>query len=269
MARAKTPYVNKMHNAIFPNIKLLIVEDSVSFRSLLKLLLDELNIQQPIFADNARDALALFEQEQPHVCILDIDLGEGKPNGIELAEQIREADQEVPIIFLTSFFTEEFYFKARHVNPTNFMSKEISRFKLIQALDIAINQHIEFREKNEARPQPPAVPPLITDDKAYFRVGDSFKGIDLCDISYFYSKDKLTYARVGRRNFPTNVQLKMIEQELYPLFLRTHKTYAVNRKHIKSLNIKEGNLIIEKGDETLPIGYAYRKHLLAELKILK
>lgn len=77
----------------------------------------------------------------------------------------------------------------------------------------------------------------------------------------------MTYARIAKRNYPTNVQLKVLEESLGPLFIRCHKKYLVNQELISSINVKEDR--IDVGGESLPIGYAYRKAFLDRLNLLK
>jgi DNA-binding LytR/AlgR family response regulator len=86
-------------------------------------------------------------------------------------------------------------------------------------------------------------------------------------VEYFFSDQKLTYAKVDQRNFPTTVQLKTLEKDFAPTFLRIHKSYLVNIKMIESLHPGESTLVIN--GQTLPIGYAYKKIFLEQLQLLK
>ena len=86
-------------------------------------------------------------------------------------------------------------------------------------------------------------------------------------MEYFFSDQKLTYAKVEQRNFPTSVQLKTLEKDFAPIFLRIHKSYLVNVKMIESLNPGESTLVV--GGQMLPIGYAYKKVFFEQLQLLK
>ncbi len=109
--------------------------------------------------------------------------------------------------------------------------------------------------------------PYFISSQLFLKIGDMYKAIDVESIDYFYADNKLTYARVGNRNFPTNVQLKVLACELGPKFLRSHKKYLINVDSIESILIKDGKIKI--GKELLPIGYAYRKPFLEQIHLLK
>jgi DNA-binding LytR/AlgR family response regulator len=245
------------------NLRVLMLEDSESFSELLKILLLELQIENIFIARNYEMGLAYFDQYQPDICLVDINLGEKKPSGIEFVEKIRENAPFVPVIYLTSNYTEDCYEQSRHTYPSGFMNKELSRFKLHQAIDLALMQPVAPK----AMRQKDYVAPYLNQSNFFFKIGDIYKSISIDKVEYFFSDQKLTYAKVDQRNFPTTVQLKTLEKDFAPMFLRVHKSYLVNVKMIESLNPGESTLAIS--GQTLPIGYAYKKIFLEQLQLLK
>lgn len=252
-------------------IKVLIVEDQDGFAQLIQLMLEELKLEQIYKAHTMGKAWALFEEERPDLCLIDIELSEKKQEGIILAEQIRKVAPALPIIFLTEHYNEEMYERCRHVSPSSFMNKELSRLKLYQAVDLAMMNSLQVSQQAPSQEEQAHTSetkaPWIDNQHFFFKVGDVYKHIAVKDIAFFYSKGKMTFARVNKRNFPTNVQLKTLEDELQPQFLRIHKSYLVNVKTIDSINLKDS--LIEIAEERLPIGYAYRKDFMNRLKVLK
>ncbi|MEY3239240.1 MAG: hypothetical protein RIR11_678 [Bacteroidota bacterium] len=245
------------------NIRVLILEDSESFSELLKILLLELHIQNIFIARNYEMGLAYFDQYQPDICLVDINLGENKPSGIEFVEKIRENASFVPVIYLTSNYSENYYEQSRHTHPSGFMNKELSRFKLHHAIDLALMQPVPPKVIG----QKDYIAPFLNQSNFFFKIGDIYKSIPLEKVEYFFSDQKLTYAKVDQRNFPTTVQLKTLEKDFAPTFLRIHKSYLVNIKMIESLHPGESTLVIN--GQTLPIGYAYKKIFLEQLQLLK
>lgn len=249
-----------------PVTRILLVEDNPIFVQLLEMLLRDIGLDQIQAAQNYEDGLRSFEQFQPDICILDIDLGKGQRSGIQLAEHIRESHKRLPIIYLTANYNEDYYDLTRHTYPSSFLNKELSKFKLEQAIDIALMHRRE--PVNIAAPAQTTPPiPVITHQQFFFKIGDVYKAIPVKDIAFFYAENKLTYARVGNRNYPTNVQLKTLEDEFSGLFARTHKTYLVNVEHISAIHPREDTVLV--GGETLPIGYAYRNTFLGRLNLLR
>lgn len=253
------------------NIKILIVDDNSIFINLLTRLFEELGIVNVQPALSALEGLKAYHDFNPDICFLDIELSKGKKNGGDLAMLIRKENSEIPIVFITSFFQESYYQYVKKSRPIGFMNKELSRLKLLQVLEMAAYQ-IEKRKK--------ALPLLIADHdiqihssthftsgKVFFRVGNNYKPININLIDFFYAANKLTYAKVDSRSFPTSVQLKVLENELSPKFLRCHKKFLVNVDKIDNILLKEGKIKI-KG-ELLTIGYTYRKKFLEHITIFK
>ncbi len=253
-------------------VHILVVEDHPGFAQLLHLMLEELGTVNIRMAKNYDEALSLFQEQAPDIGLIDIDLGEGEKNGIALVEKIRETEPDLPIIYLTANYTEDYYMRCRHTRPSSFMNKEISRLKLHQAIELALLQIKTSETVSSTMPalSPAPAPmhvPFLNNTHFFFKVGDIYKNIAVEDIAFFYANGKMTFAKVEKRNFPTNVQLKTLEEELFPKFIRIHKTYLVNVAHIESINTKDDK--VEVAGESLPIGYSHRKTFLEQLKLLK
>ncbi|MEZ4985642.1 MAG: LytTR family DNA-binding domain-containing protein [Saprospiraceae bacterium] len=159
------------------------------------------------------------------------------------------------------------------------MSKELSPIKLLNTLDIAFfyesEESIQLQktvtpEQSQILPYPPgsnSVIPFQQSKHYFFKIGNIYKNIPVREIPYFFSNDKVTYARYEDRNFPTNLSIKTLEQELVPLFQRIHKSYLVNIHAIETLHINNKQVQI-KG-ENLPIGNYYYKEFIEQLDIIK
>jgi DNA-binding LytR/AlgR family response regulator len=252
-------------------IKILVVEDNEGFAQLLHLMLEELNLKKIWKATSLEEAWSLFNKVAPDLCLIDIELGKGEMEGIHLAEKIRAQSPTLPFIYLTVHYQEEVFKQCKHTGPSSFMNKELSRLTLYQALELAL-LHQNRPVPGSSGPQPPSAYPTgsipwINNQHFFFKVGETYHQFAIKDIAFFYAKGKMTFAKIDKRNFLINVQLKTLEDELFPQFLRIHKSYLVNAKAVDSINLKDS--LIEIAEERLPIGYAYRKDFLDRLKLLK
>ncbi|NBC07334.1 MAG: response regulator [Bacteroidetes bacterium] len=253
----------------YTSATVLLVDDNPSFVELISILLHDIGITSVTSACSFEEGVEAFADGAPDVCIFDIDLGRGKPDGIDLAEHIRLTAPAIPIIFITANYTEEFYERCRHVQPSCFMNKELSRFKLRQAIDLTILNCNAAHNTTASHPPRPQrhEPPYVSDKNYFFKIGDAYKKISVEDIAFFYAKDKLVYARSDSRSFPTTTQLKTLEKELPANFQRIHKTYLINIDYIEQIKTKEDVVIID--NEALPMGYTYKKEFLDKVHILK
>jgi len=252
---------------LFKDVRILVVEDNGAFSQLLKLLLGKLGMQNVQTAANFDDGLKLYQEYSPELCFIDIDLGKGQKNGIALVEKIREENEDLPVIYLTAYHTLENYERCRHTRPSSFMDKEMSYLKLQIAIEMALMNKPDTKRAALPQQVAPIAVPYLNNKQFFFKIGDVYKNIPFEEIAFFYASEKMTYARVEKRNLPTNVQLKTLEEELHPNFLRIHKTYLVNINLIESINPKEGKVEIQ--GEQLPIGYAYRKTFMEQLNLLR
>jgi DNA-binding response OmpR family regulator len=57
------------------------------------------------------------------LCLLDHNLGDGEPNGAEIAQWIRTNDTEIPIAWLTTSRNEAVYSASLEVNAISFLTK--------------------------------------------------------------------------------------------------------------------------------------------------
>lgn len=80
-------------------MRILLVEDEENIREVVKLNL-ELEQFEVVGAENGKEALRLFREQHFDLIILDVMLPE--IDGLQILEQIRLTDLEIPVIFLTA-----------------------------------------------------------------------------------------------------------------------------------------------------------------------
>lgn len=240
------------------DLSILMVDDGRDSLFLLQYMLEELGFHRLHPCQSFAEALQAFNTKSPDLCLLDIELG-GIKNGINLAEEIRKYDARIPIIYLTSHFSEDYYDRCRHTNPSSFLNKGCTLLNLKYAIELA---YINRNEQVSHHAQTP-----VTGNQLFFKIGDVYKSVSLTNISFFYAENKLTYARSEGRSYPASIQLKVLEEELKPAFLRIHKSYLVNTKFIDEIHPTEGVVIID--GESLPIGNTYKRFFLEKIHFLK
>ena len=107
----------------------LIVDDESSVRESLKIILkDRYKI---LLAENADQALTLFEQESPDVVLLDVIMPE--MDGIAVLKRMRELDTTTPIIMLTATRMVKTAVEAMKLGATDYLGKpfDVEELKLV------------------------------------------------------------------------------------------------------------------------------------------
>ena len=124
--------------------KILYVEDELFLGKIVKESLESRSYEVKMESDGAK-ATDLFKKTQPAICILDIML----PNkdGFAIADEIRELDEEVPIIFLTAKTQTEDVVKGFSLGGNDYIRKPFSMEELIVRLQNLLRNKTEGSQK--------------------------------------------------------------------------------------------------------------------------
>ena len=108
--------------------KVFYVEDELFLGKIVKESLESRGFEVIMESDGAK-AVDLFKKSKPDICVLDIML----PNkdGFTIADEIRDMDEEVPIIFLTAKVQTEDVVKGFALGGNDYIRKPFSMEELI------------------------------------------------------------------------------------------------------------------------------------------
>ena len=117
------------------DLKILYIEDDRAARQSLVKLLSMFNIKNVEYVDNCFSGLVRFKANEYDLIISDIQT----PiiDGIELAEEIRKENKDIPIIFTTGFSCEHYKESAEKLNAS-YLSKPIKIDTLIERISSII-----------------------------------------------------------------------------------------------------------------------------------
>lgn len=226
-----------------------ICEDDDTQRKNLRLLVQEWGMQKELklsfslYQDCESCWFEWSERMDLDVLLLDIDLGNGCLNGMELARKIREKDKRVKIIFITALV--EYMSQGYDVNAFHFLIKPIDVHKLTQVLDRALEK-IEKQENY-----------LLLEDETQTQL------IPVSHILYVeaFSHSSVIYMyEDGRVRFiEKKIGMKDIESRLPQKdFFRCHRSYLVSLMHIRKI---QKNQVLLRGDVNLPVSRTREKAL--------
>jgi len=124
--------------------KIFYVEDEVFLARIVKESLESRGFEVILESDGAR-AIDVFKKSHPDVCVLDIML----PNkdGFAIADEIREIDKDIPIIFLTAKAQTEDVVKGFTTGGNDYMRKPFSVEELIARIQNQLRLKTEGPEK--------------------------------------------------------------------------------------------------------------------------
>ena len=147
--------------------KILLVEDDPNFGAILKdyLIINDFDVT---LAKNGMEGFEKFKKDTYDLCILDVMMP--YKDGYTLAREIREKNQEVPIIFLTAKTLKEDVLKGYKVGADDYLNKPFDSEVLLMKIKAIIQ-----RKKSDSK---------TDDSKTEFKIGDFTLNSKLRFLSY-------------------------------------------------------------------------------------
>lgn len=126
---------------------ILLVEDDPFTQQLVRLSLkDKYDV---ITAETARQALAFYQRHLPDFVFQDIQLPDG--NGINLLEQMRDADPNAYVVMLSSHTQKEKILECQSLGAQSFIAKPFTRQRLVDAADKFMSKRNSNSASKEGR----------------------------------------------------------------------------------------------------------------------
>jgi len=126
--------------------KILLVEDDLSFGSVLKSYL-EINDFTVVWIDDGKNALDAFRKEQFNLCILDVML----PNvdGFTIASEIRTINKTIPLIFLTAKKLKEDVLRGYGLGADDYITKPFDTDILLAKIKAIVSRRERLKKVSE------------------------------------------------------------------------------------------------------------------------
>lgn len=187
--------------------------------------------------DNGMDALVFLKTNKVDVLFLDINLGNSF-TGIQLAESILN---KVEVVFTTAY--PEYAIKGFELNVLDYLLKPISFERFNQTIDRIINR---FETSST----------LGNQSFCFVKTENRLEKIEFADIKFIEGMSDYRRIHLTTKKIMTLQTFGDFENQLpKEQFVRVHKSYMINVKHVDS--IERDRIKIE--DELIPISDSYRK----------
>jgi two-component system LytT family response regulator len=189
----------------------------------------------------------LRQSPQPDLMLLDIELEDGQS-----FEIFRQVDVTSPVIFTTAY--DEYARRAFEVNSVDYLLKPIEEAALRKALD-------KFRQLRQTYGGDPSVgkaggllipidellrqinqygqPNTHFRDRFLVHMGQRLLPIDVAEVAYFFSANKLTYLKTATdKQYAIDYSLDELEQSLDPRrFYRINRQFIVSHKAVQKVHL--------------------------------
>ena len=228
-------------------MRIFIIEDEIPSQRMLKDLILKLRPEWTIegFAGSVADAVGLLKSNSsPDLIFSDIQLTDG--TCFEIFEQI---NVDSFVIFTTAF--DEYAIRAFKVNSVDYLLKPVSENELLKAIE---KFESVYSSGSKDAPDMNALVETLLKGKINYRsrilanLADGFIKIDVGDIAFFHSSQKVTTATTfEKKNFVIDFTLDKLENELDPdIFFRANRQFILNINSINKIeNWFNGKLVVK------------------------
>ena len=205
-------------------INVLIVDDNEKMAQILKSAIDS----QPAFEVKAigpdgEKGIELFDELKPEVVFMDIEMP--GMSGIDCAKEILIRAPDTYIVFSTAH--TDYMGEAFEMYAFDYMLKPFKLDRLRGTLS-----RIEDLLGKEEEPEKP----VIKLDKLLLKNRDGMSFVDIDEIMLVFREGSRTKIVTRRNSYTTGMNLNTLTDKLEgESFMRTHKSYIVNLKHISEI----------------------------------
>lgn len=116
--------------------KILVVDDALFMRAMLKKVLNEAGFDQVIEAVDGEEAAFIYEKEKPDLVLMDISMP--KLNGIEALKRIKKRDPEALVIMCSAVGQEAMIIEAMDAGAYEFIVKPFKPEQIIRSIKTAL-----------------------------------------------------------------------------------------------------------------------------------
>ena len=119
--------------------KILVADDDPAMVAVLSEILTE-NGHQVIPANSAARGFELVKEQSPDLVIADIEMPEGKPTGLDLLQQVKEYNRNLPVLMITGYATKQRVVAALRAGAQDFIEKPFRIDELTKRVETALFQ---------------------------------------------------------------------------------------------------------------------------------
>jgi len=172
---------------------ILVVDDEDSIRKILSIALKEKGYNV-ITAKDGHEGIDIFKKNKPEIVITDVKMP--GMSGIEVTKKIKKLNDNVDVIIITGYGSEDLVIESLRVGASNFIKKPILLIELYKILEGIIL-------KKESKKRLEVAKDVVTYEKKICIIGNDIKKIwsvvnqILFNISPFFEKSIFEGLRIG------------------------------------------------------------------------
>ncbi len=236
-----------------PKLKVMLIDDAPQARRLLKMMIESLQLPAEILAEaeDIEEAFEKIKQYKPEVLLLDIEMPEG--SGIDLVERLLEEDISCEVIFITAY--QEYAVQAFRLSAIDYLLKPVQEAELAKAFEKVQEQKMLAADQKRLQTLAHNLR-KESSERLCLPVINGYEYVSLQDIEYLEAQG--AYVNIVLKDGKTYLVSKNLKHfevllECFTDFLRVHRSFIVNKNHIRSITKGEKTSILMQSNQSIDL----------------
>ncbi|MFZ1751397.1 MAG: LytTR family DNA-binding domain-containing protein [Saprospiraceae bacterium] len=227
------------------NISVLVIDDDALHCEMICQKLHSLGIQDVKSIDRYKDAGRYLDSTTPDLILLDFYLDNGH-TGVQFVKEFL-FNTPLPVIFISTFYGKEIFEEILEVVPMEFIPKNISEFDLEKVIRLSLAKKNDMESNEKLK------------DYILVKSTNEIRKILVADIEYIAVDGKYLVLHISDKKFLIRSTLNDFNKKLPADFLKIHQSYIINLKHLYSIQVDNGVVII--GNKEVPFSRNFKKDI--------
>ena len=244
---------------------ILILEDNVLQARTLKLELTNKGYHVVGTVHSGIQAIKLVKRNRPDIALLDIKLNHEDLDGIDVGRAIHKIDENIILIYITAYDTENNFQRALKSMPYSFIKKPYKIRTVIRDIEMAIQKvfnkiHLIDNSEGGIKKEPSKKFKILC-FPTFILINEGERGnsrIEVKDILYLQADNVWTVIQTEKRkNICITIGLSNFMKEMnYPQLIKIHRSYAINLDKIKHFKVGKTGGEVQINDIKIPVSRA-------------
>ena len=228
-------------------LKLLIIEDDISFATGVEMQLEDFGIKDIATAYTEESALQTIDQFKPDLALVDIRLNHNS-DVLTVSKYLKS--QNIPFIIMTQYKEENLYKNVSQLAPLAYFTKPLDYI----ALKYTVDSYFQDLEVGSGRED------LIGDNIENFlfvKKGNKYLKVKFEDMIFIQAEGNYVTIQTLKAKFILRGSLKKSLQILpTKMFVQVHRNFVVNFTFVEIYDAENCQLHIE--EYAIPVGRSFR-----------
>ncbi|MCB9184362.1 MAG: response regulator transcription factor [Flavobacteriales bacterium] len=252
------------------HIRTLIVDDEPAARArLARLLAQDAEVEVVGECRNGHEAVEAVNKHRPDLLFLDVQMPD--MNGLEAVSRMG-AERMPFVVFVTAH--DQYALKAFDLNAVDYLLKPYDDERFFASLEKA-KKHIDMKMNHKLTGKLMDLMREHMHAKSeyteVFTIRDKGREhkVNVSDILYLRAEGNYLCLQLKDRHFLYRMTMNAVESELDPVrFLRIHRSYIVNRAHVRNARYSGNNEFIFSmaNNERIVSGRSYKEQIAKALQ---